>query len=164
MLIIVDKSKKFSLIPKKLACASILLLLQSDNSRSNRYASFQFFSFMCDYHCVKSVCIRSFSGQYFPEFGLNSGRYFVCSPHAGKYRPEKFRIRTLFTQGVAHHYLLALHTSKTIHLPNTPLYACDIKLNSCKKSSQGKGESRPLPPLLTWEMETQLSMQSLSIY
>ena len=22
-------------------------------------------------HCVKSVCIRSYSGSYFPEFGLN---------------------------------------------------------------------------------------------
>ena len=28
-------------------------------------------------HCLKSVCIRSFSGPYFPAFGLNTGRYCV---------------------------------------------------------------------------------------
>ena len=39
-------------------------------------------------HCVKSVFIWSFSGRYFPAFSLN----------AGKYRPEKLRIRTLFMQ------------------------------------------------------------------
>ena len=38
-------------------------------------------------HCMKSVHIRSFSGQYFPAFGLNTGYY-------GR---EKLRIRTLFT-------------------------------------------------------------------
>ena len=37
---------------------------------------------------MKSVCIRSFSGQYLSVF----------SPNAGKDGPEKFRIRTLFTQ------------------------------------------------------------------
>ena len=28
-------------------------------------------------HCVKSVRIRSFSGSYFPAFGLNTERYGV---------------------------------------------------------------------------------------
>ena len=28
-------------------------------------------------HCVKSVRIQSFSGQYFPAFGLNKERYSV---------------------------------------------------------------------------------------
>ena len=45
------------------------------------------------FHCVKSVYIRNFSGPYFPAFGLNTER-----PNAGKYGPEKLRIRTLFTQ------------------------------------------------------------------
>ena len=40
------------------------------------------------YHCLKSVHIRSFSGPYFPPFGLNTG----------KYGPEKLQIRTRFTQ------------------------------------------------------------------
>ena len=50
-------------------------------------------------HCVKYVRIRSFSGLYFPEFGLNTARHedlSVFSLNAGKYGPEKLRIRTLF--------------------------------------------------------------------
>ena len=39
--------------------------------------------------CVKSVRIRSFSGPYFPAFGLNTKRYslslHIFSPNAGKY-------------------------------------------------------------------------------
>ena len=49
-------------------------------------------------HCVKSVLIRSFSGSYFPAFGLNTERYFAFSLNAGKYGPEKLRIQTRFTQ------------------------------------------------------------------
>ena len=33
---------------------------------------------------MKSVRIRSYSGPYFPAFGLNT----VFSPNAGKYGPE----------------------------------------------------------------------------
>ena len=29
-------------------------------------------TFMCSTHCVKSVRIRSFSGLYFPAFGVNT--------------------------------------------------------------------------------------------
>ena len=28
-------------------------------------------------HCVKSVCIRSYSGPHFPAIGMNTERYFV---------------------------------------------------------------------------------------
>ena len=55
-------------------------------------------------HYMKSVRIRSLSGDYFPAFGMNTERYsvspFLCvfSPDAGKWGPEKFRIRILFTQ------------------------------------------------------------------
>ena len=55
-------------------------------------------------YCVKSVRIRSFSGAYFPAFGLirRDSPYnlylSVLSANAGKYGPEKLRIRTLFTQ------------------------------------------------------------------
>ena len=38
-------------------------------------------------HCVKSVCIRSFPGPYFPAFGLNTERYGVSLriyPECGK--------------------------------------------------------------------------------
>ena len=30
-------------------------------------------------HCVKSVRIRSYSGAYFPTFGLNTERYYIVS-------------------------------------------------------------------------------------
>ena len=44
-------------------------------------------------HCAKIVRIRSFSGQYFPAFALNTESYgvygvFLLSPNAGKYGPE----------------------------------------------------------------------------
>ena len=48
-------------------------------------------------HCVKGVCIRIFSGPYFPH--LNWMRN-VFSPNEEKYGPEKLRIRTLFMQCV----------------------------------------------------------------
>ena len=34
-------------------------------------------------HCVKSVRIRSYSGPYFPAFGLNSPYLSGFSPNAG---------------------------------------------------------------------------------
>ena len=42
-------------------------------------------------HCVKSVRIRSYSGPYFPAFGLNKEIYSVplrIHPNAGKYGTE----------------------------------------------------------------------------
>ena len=48
----------------------------------------------------KSARIRSYSGPYFPAFGLNTKRYGVSlriQSEWGKYTPEKLRIRTLFT-------------------------------------------------------------------
>ena len=39
-------------------------------------------------HCMKSDRIRSFSGPYFPAFGLNTPCLSVFSPNAGKYGPE----------------------------------------------------------------------------
>ena len=49
--------------------------------------------------CVKSVCIGSFSGPYFPGCGLKTERNGVSlciHSESGKYGPEKLRIRTLF--------------------------------------------------------------------
>ena len=43
-------------------------------------------------HCVKSVCIRSFSGTYFPASGLNTGRSSVSlriQSECGKKRTRK---------------------------------------------------------------------------
>ena len=50
---------------------------------SNNFCKHQTFPSCRDYHlltasqCVKSVCIQSFSGLYFPAFGLNTERYSV---------------------------------------------------------------------------------------
>ena len=44
------------------------------------------------FHCVKSVRIRSFSGPYFPAFGLNTERYgvsFSIQSECGKIRTSK---------------------------------------------------------------------------
>ena len=41
-----------------------LLHILSVKERTNTYS-----------HCVKSVQIRSFSGPYFPVFGMNTGKY-----------------------------------------------------------------------------------------
>ena len=52
-------------------------------------------------HCVKRVCLWSYSGQNFPIIGLNTQRYGVSlriQSECGKYGPQKLRIRTLFTQ------------------------------------------------------------------
>ena len=77
---------------------------------SQRYISLKLFFnlFIRNFHCLKSVRILSISSPYFPAFGLNTERYSVSlrdslylsifSPNAGKYEPEKLRIRTLFTQ------------------------------------------------------------------
>ena len=51
-----------------------------------------------EYHCVRSIHIRSYSGPYFPAFGLNTEYLSVFSPNAEKYGPEKLRMQTIFTQ------------------------------------------------------------------
>ena len=52
------------------------------------YFTINFCGDFLGYHSVKSVRIWSFSGLYFPAFGLNTG----------KYGPEKLWTRTLFKQ------------------------------------------------------------------
>ena len=47
------------------------------NHSSNFAPSFNFFWFSSHFYCVKIVRIRSFSGPYFPVFGLNTERYCV---------------------------------------------------------------------------------------
>ena len=41
-------------------------------------------SIKSNFPCVKSVRIGSYSGPHFPAFGLNTERYSVFSPTAGK--------------------------------------------------------------------------------
>ena len=67
----------------------------------------KFLEYCQTFHCVKSVCIWSYSGSYFPAFRLNAERYrhlSIFSPNTGKCRPEKPQIRPLFTQCLAWHF------------------------------------------------------------
>ena len=60
-------------------------------------------------YCVKSVRIRSYSGAYFPAFGLWTERYSVSlriQSQYGKIEPEKLWIRTLFKQCISWFYPL----------------------------------------------------------
>ena len=45
-------------------------------------------SLYCSQHCVNSVRIRTYSGPYFPAFGLNTPYLSIFSPNAGKYGPD----------------------------------------------------------------------------
>ena len=83
---------------------------QTDNTSTNlnlyrrkRYhVSFTSLSLIEQSHCVKSACIRSFIGPYFPalrEIQSRDTEYlFVFNPNVGKCGPEKVGIRTLFTK------------------------------------------------------------------
>ena len=57
-------------------------------------------SFRPSFHCMKSVHIRSFSGLYFPTFGLNTEGYGASLrflSECEKIRTKKLRMQTLFT-------------------------------------------------------------------
>ena len=52
-------------------------------------------------HCVKRVLIRSFSGPYFPQFGLNTEKYGVSlriQSNAGKYGQKSFQYGQFWSQ------------------------------------------------------------------
>ena len=58
-----------------------------------------------DYHCVKSVSIRSFSVPCFSAFGLNTESYsvsFRIQSEYGKIRTRKTPITDFFTQCIIH--------------------------------------------------------------
>ena len=57
--------------------------------------------YVCKYHCVKNVRVRSYSGPHFPhsDWIRRDTLYLsVFSPNAGKWRPDYLRIRTIITQ------------------------------------------------------------------
>ena len=51
-------------------------------------------------NCVKSVCIRSFSGWYFPVFGLNAERYRVPLRIQSKFRKIQSKLPTITDQNI----------------------------------------------------------------
>ena len=70
--------------------------------RSINFFTFIFYLNIVDnLHCVKSVHFRSYSGPYFPAFGLNTERYGVSlriQSVCGKIQTRKTPNRTLFMQ------------------------------------------------------------------
>ena len=74
--------------------------LETQINKGKELISFSFIRIF-DFHCVKNVCIRNFSGPYFPVFGLNTDIYPVnlhMQSEWGKMRTRKLRIWTIFTQ------------------------------------------------------------------
>ena len=76
------------------------------------------------HYCAKSVRIRSFSGQYFPAFGLNTERYQV-SPRiqykSGKMRTRKTPNTDTFHAVTAPAYFSKKKTVQTSDLAKTKL-------------------------------------------
>ena len=66
-------------------------------------------------HCVKSVQIRSFSGPYFPVFGLNTEIYSVNLCIQSKYRKIRTRKKVVFE-----HFPRSDYTAKVVNF-------CDIE-------------------------------------
>ena len=69
-------------------------------------------SFHFSIHCVKSVPNRSYSGPYFPAFGLNKERYRVSL----RIQSECGKIRTRITLNTDTFYeLISLENKKNPH-------------------------------------------------
>ena len=63
-----------------------------------------------DYHCVKNVRIRSFSGPYFPAFGLNTE---ICKANL-RIKSGCRKIRTKKTPNTDTFYAAYIHQIRTI--------------------------------------------------
>ena len=56
-------------------------------------------------HCIKSACIRSYSGPHFPAFGLNTERYSLShriQSECGKIRTRITLNKDTFSRNVCH--------------------------------------------------------------
>ena len=63
-------------------------------------------------HCVKCVQIRSFSGLYFPAFGLNTERYeisFRIHSECGKIRTRKNSVFGHFSRSAVYHLIYSIY-------------------------------------------------------
>ena len=54
---------------------------------------------LCYCHCVKNVRIRSYSGPYFPAFGLNTKKYSVSLRIQSEYRQFLRSVREWHRRG-----------------------------------------------------------------
>ena len=74
-------------------------------------------------HCVKIVQIRSFSGPYFPTFGLNRERYEVSlciQSECGKIRTRKHSVFGHLSHNGYFYYLRKRFPSQMFERINTP--------------------------------------------
>ena len=69
---------------------------------------------MLDWHYVKGVRIRGFSGPYFPAFGLNTDRYSVSLHIQSEY--GKIRTRKILNTDTFH----------AVQVLNTPLISNEV--------------------------------------
>ena len=81
------------------------------------------------FHCVKSVCIRRYSGPYFPAFELNMERYSVSF----RFQPECGKIRTRITPNTDAFY------SVFVILENFPLMKITMELDGAFLVREFKG-------------------------
>ena len=81
-----------------------MMSLYFSNTLNNKFSKTWFYHLL---QCVKSVRILSYSGPNFPPSDLirrDIPDLSAFSPHAGKYGPEKLRIRTLFIKYSLHFF------------------------------------------------------------
>ena len=87
-----------------LCCVKNMMSLYFSNTLNNKFSKTWFYHLL---QCVKSVRILSYSGPNFPHSDLirrDIPDLSAFSPHAGKYGPEKLRIRTLFIKYSLHFF------------------------------------------------------------
>ena len=90
---------------------------------------------------MKSVPIKSFSGAYYPAFGLNTERYGVSLRikfECGKIRTKKLRIQTLFTQWRA--WKSAGIKKNSLDLEKNPEYYAQIIFRKSHQISSNSNE------------------------
>ena len=87
---------------------------------------------LCNRHCVKSVRIRSFSGPYFPAFGLNRERYGISL----RIQTECGKIRNSKTSNID-----TFHAVRTIsHWSENLRMAPERNFRFCRKCKHPRGE------------------------
>ena len=103
----VPLGRGFLIIPnlfQKIRKSLLNIILFALNNTISLYINISFYLSILQ-HCVKSVRIRSYSGPYFPKFGLNTERCTASlgiQCKCGKYGPEQLRIWTHFMQYKIH--------------------------------------------------------------
>ena len=79
------------------------------------------------HHCVKRVRIRSYSGPYFPAFGLNMERYSVSL----RIHSECGKIQTIITPNTDTFYAVHItHPNSLCSFATSLLWLCIVELSN----------------------------------